>query len=65
MKVYFTELAHQQWIDDETLEWSCDCKHGSIGRIRKGRNKPCIHTFNALYKLSKAKISERIKERLD
>lgn len=65
MKLNFSELGHQQTLDDETLAWTCDCAHGSIGRFRKDRKSPCIHVWNIIFKVAKAKIAERMKERYE
>lgn len=58
MRHYFTEFANDQWINEETFEWSCTCRHGSFGRFRKGNNKPCICILNALNKLTWKLIKE-------
>jgi len=55
-KVYFDELGNSQSIDDETLEWSCTCKHGSLSRWAKRTQYPCCCVWSALNKLSYRKI---------
>ena len=63
-KYYFDLMNHKQWITDE-LEWNCSCQHGSYGRFAKGHKAPCIHIVNVLYKWSKYKIEQRIKEKIN
>jgi hypothetical protein len=50
MKSYHSIGGHEQWLEftADGMNYNCTCPHGTVGRFRKDRDKPCWHVFVAI-----------------